>query len=127
MLKFNILCMAVIAGSAWGQSPTITHVVTTGLLDTSFGPGTEVYIYGTFPSPAAGRDFTIDVGGQSGGIGDRIAGLVDDIDQTAAMEHIVDERAGAGGHIGERLAGAPDQVGGTGAPWMMAMAFGKRG
>jgi uncharacterized protein (TIGR03437 family) len=68
VLKFNILCMAVIAGSAWGQSPTITHVVTTGLLDTSFGPGTEVYIYGTFPSPAAGRDFTIDVGGQSGGI-----------------------------------------------------------
>lgn len=68
MLKLKILFMAIIAESAWGQSPTITHVVTTGLFDTSFAPGTELYIYGTFPSPAAGRDFTIDVGGQSGGI-----------------------------------------------------------
>jgi uncharacterized protein (TIGR03437 family) len=65
--KFVGICLAL-AGSAWGQSPTITHVVTTGPFDTSFAPGTTVYIFGTFAHPAAGRDFTINVGGQSGGI-----------------------------------------------------------
>ena len=64
-------------------------------------------------------------GGQSGGIGDRIAGLVDDIDQTAAMEHIVDESAAASGHVREGLAGAPDKVGGAGVPLPMAIALGE--
>jgi uncharacterized protein (TIGR03437 family) len=68
VLKFIIPCLAVLAESAWGQSPTINYVVTTGLFDTSFAPGTEVYIYGTFVTHGAGRDFTIEVGDQSGGI-----------------------------------------------------------
>lgn len=49
-------------------APVITHVVTSGLLDTNFAGGSEVYIFGTFAFEGAGRDYTISVGNASGGI-----------------------------------------------------------
>jgi len=58
----------VFAGIAWSQNVTITDVITTGPMDHTFAPGASVYILGSFPSPAAGRDFTVTVGGQTGGI-----------------------------------------------------------
>jgi uncharacterized protein (TIGR03437 family) len=54
--------------SAWAQTPVITAVVTAGPMDAFFGPGTTVYVFGTFVPQSAGRDYTITVGGQSGGI-----------------------------------------------------------
>jgi uncharacterized protein (TIGR03437 family) len=58
----------VFAGIACGQTLTVTDVITTGPMDRNFAPGTTVYILGSFPHPAAGRDFSITVGGQTGGI-----------------------------------------------------------
>jgi uncharacterized protein (TIGR03437 family) len=52
----------------WAQAPKINAVITTGPHDQWFGPGSLVYIYGTFTPQSAGRDYTITVGGQSGGI-----------------------------------------------------------
>lgn len=65
----KLLLLTMLCAAAWGQTaPVITHVVTTALLDTAFAPGAGVYIFGTFAFEGAGRDYTINVGGQSGGI-----------------------------------------------------------
>ena len=66
MLKLTLGLLFV--GAAWSQSLTITDVITTGPMDHTFAPGASVYILGSFPSPAAGRDFSVTVGGQTGGI-----------------------------------------------------------
>jgi len=55
-------------GIAWTQTLAISDVITTGPRDRMFAPGTTVHILGTFPSHAAGRDFSITVVGQTGGI-----------------------------------------------------------
>ena len=68
MRKYLIAIVLLHAGQARAQAPVITGAVTAGDLDTYFGPGTTIYIYGTFAQFAAGRDFTISVGGASGGI-----------------------------------------------------------
>src|ERR1700733_14536121 len=54
-----------IAGSAWSQTPVVTNVVNTGLLDQTLAPSSLGYIYGTFPQ-GAGRNYSITVGGQTG-------------------------------------------------------------
>jgi uncharacterized protein (TIGR03437 family) len=43
-------------------------MITFGLHDHNFAPGTSVIVFGTFARPAAGRDFSINVGSASGGI-----------------------------------------------------------
>jgi uncharacterized protein (TIGR03437 family) len=54
--------------SAWAQAPRITAVVTAGPHDTWFGPGSAVYIYGTFALHSVPGDYTVTVGGRSGTI-----------------------------------------------------------
>ena len=61
---FLILC----AANAWAAAPVITSFTTDIPGVTTFGPGTELYILGTFVPQSAGRDYTITVGGQTGGI-----------------------------------------------------------
>ena len=56
------------AGVISAQNVTITSVVAVGIGDRNFSPGSVVYIYGSFPLHAAGRDFTINVGTASGAI-----------------------------------------------------------
>jgi uncharacterized protein (TIGR03437 family) len=68
MQKFILLFATFFAGIGCSQTLVITDVITSGPRDHMFAPGTTVYILGTFPSPAAGRDFSITVGGQTGGI-----------------------------------------------------------
>lgn len=63
-----ILLFAAFSGIGSAQTLAITDVITSGPRDHLYAPGTTVYILGTFPSPAAGRDFSITVGGQTGGI-----------------------------------------------------------
>jgi len=58
----------IVAGIAAGQSVSITSVAAVGIGDQNFAPGTSVYIYGTFPLHAAGRDFSITAGGATGPI-----------------------------------------------------------
>lgn len=67
-MRRGIALLITLAAGAWAQAPKITAVITTGPKDTWFGPGSLVYIYGTFTPQSAGRDYTITVGGQSGGI-----------------------------------------------------------
>ncbi len=57
--------LSAFMGIGWSQTPVVTSVVNTGLLDTNFAPSSLVYIYGTFPQ-GAGRDYSIIVGGQTG-------------------------------------------------------------
>jgi uncharacterized protein (TIGR03437 family) len=54
--------------AAWAQSPSITTVITTGPRDTWFGPGSQVYIYGTFAPQSAAQDYGITVGGHAGAV-----------------------------------------------------------
>jgi uncharacterized protein (TIGR03437 family) len=68
MQKYLLAIVLLSSTQLWGQAPVITGAVTTAALDTNFGPGSTLYIYGTFAEFAAGRDFTISVGGVSGGI-----------------------------------------------------------
>ena len=68
VMQKSIILLAFFAGLGWTQTLVITDVITSGPRDHQFAPGTTVYILGTFPSPAAGRDFSVNVGGQSGGI-----------------------------------------------------------
>jgi uncharacterized protein (TIGR03437 family) len=62
------LYLVVFAATAWAQGPAITSFTTDIPGVTVVGPGTEVYILGTFVPQSAGRDYTITVGGQTGGI-----------------------------------------------------------
>jgi uncharacterized protein (TIGR03437 family) len=64
-LAVPVAFVSVFMGSAWSQTPVVTGVVNTGLLDTNFAPSSLVYIFGTFPQ-GAGRNFSITVGGQTG-------------------------------------------------------------
>ncbi len=64
-IAFPVVFLCVFVATAWSQTPVVTSVVNTGLLDTKFAPSSLVYIYGTFPQ-GAGRDFSIIVGGQTG-------------------------------------------------------------
>ncbi len=68
MRKYSTALFLLYTGHVFAQGPVITGAVTTGNLDTYFGPGTTIFIYGTFAQFAAGRDFTISVGSASGGI-----------------------------------------------------------
>lgn len=53
-------------GTAWSQSLQVTNVLNAGLLDKNFAPGSLVLIYGAFPSGAAGRNYSVTVGGTTG-------------------------------------------------------------
>jgi uncharacterized protein (TIGR03437 family) len=64
----RIIWLLVFGAAAWAQAPVITSFTTDIPGVTAVGPGTEIYILGTFVTHAAGRDFTITVGGQTGGI-----------------------------------------------------------
>lgn len=65
----KILLLAVFAAPVtWAQAPVITSFTTDIPGVTKIGPGTEIYILGTFTPHSAGRDYSITVGGQSGGI-----------------------------------------------------------
>ena len=66
--NYRFIYLILLAGSALAQSPTITDVITSGPRDHTFAPGTSVYILGSFTRQSAGRDYTVTVGGQSGGI-----------------------------------------------------------
>lgn len=68
MKKLILLFSTILAVNGWAQSLSITDVTTTGPRDHNFAPGTNIYVLGSFPHPAAGRDFSITVGGQTGGI-----------------------------------------------------------
>jgi len=67
-MRGAIAVLICCAAGAWGQAPKITMAITTGPHDTWFGPGSLLYIYGTFTPQSAGRDYTVTVGGVSGGI-----------------------------------------------------------
>lgn len=62
------LLAAVFAAAALAQAPKITGFLNMATLDNHYGPGSELVIYGTYQTPTAGRDYTITVGGVSGGI-----------------------------------------------------------
>jgi len=64
----KILFLMTFATAAWAQAPIITSFTTDIPGVTTIGPGTEIYILGTFVLHSAGRDYTITVGGQTGGI-----------------------------------------------------------
>jgi uncharacterized protein (TIGR03437 family) len=68
MRKDRIICLIVFAGATWAQAPVITSFTTAIPGVTTYGPGSEIYILGTFTSPSAGRDYTITVGNQTTGI-----------------------------------------------------------
>jgi uncharacterized protein (TIGR03437 family) len=69
MRKDRISCLLVFAAASWAQAPIITSFTTDvpGATAT-IGAGTTIYILGTFVEHSAGRDYTITVGGQTGGI-----------------------------------------------------------
>jgi uncharacterized protein (TIGR03437 family) len=67
-MRVRIALLLLLGLNALAQTPRITTVVTTGPHDTSFAPGSQVYIYGTFAPQSAVADYTITVGGQSGAI-----------------------------------------------------------
>ncbi len=58
-----VLCAGVVSAQV-----AITSMVAVGIGDANFSPGSSVYVYGSFPLNAAGRDFTISAGGASGPI-----------------------------------------------------------
>ncbi|MBV9769429.1 MAG: hypothetical protein JOZ32_07650 [Bryobacterales bacterium] len=62
------LLLMLFAPALWAQAPVITSFTTDIPGVTAVGPGTEIYILGTFTPHSAGRDYTITVGGQTGGI-----------------------------------------------------------
>ena len=64
----KILFLMTFAAAAWAQAPVITSYTVAIPGVTTIGPGTEIYILGTFVLHSAGRDYTITVGGQTGGI-----------------------------------------------------------
>lgn len=64
----KILFLLTFAAAAWAQAPVITSFTTAIPGVTTIGPGTDIYILGTFVLHSAGRDYTITVGGQTGGI-----------------------------------------------------------
>ena len=68
MRKDRISLLLVFAAAAWAQAPVITGFTTDVPGVTTIGPGTAIYILGTFVAHSAGRDYTITVGGQTGGI-----------------------------------------------------------
>ncbi len=68
MRKEGIVSLLVFASAAWAQAPVITSYTTAVPGVTTFGPGTVIYILGSFVEHSAGRDYTITVGGQTGGI-----------------------------------------------------------
>ena len=70
-----LFALLFLTASAVAQPPKITGFINLATLDTNFGPGSELVIYGTFTTPSAGRDYTITVGSQSGGINVAADGL----------------------------------------------------
>ncbi len=64
----NLIIFLFVAVTLFGQAPVITDVYTFSLQDHNFAPGTELVVIGTFVLHGAGRDFSINVGGVSGGI-----------------------------------------------------------
>jgi uncharacterized protein (TIGR03437 family) len=58
---FAAVCL-LSAGVLSAQNVTISSVVAVGLGDASFSPGSEVYIYGSFPRNALPGDITMTVG-----------------------------------------------------------------
>lgn len=64
----HLILFPFLAATLFGQAPVITDVYTFSLQDHNFAPGAEVVVTGTFVLHAAGRDFSINVGGVSGGI-----------------------------------------------------------
>jgi uncharacterized protein (TIGR03437 family) len=68
MILRVLIAFLFLAVSAWGQAPVITGFVTFAQLDSNFGPGSELVIFGKFTTPSAGRNYTITVGGQTTGI-----------------------------------------------------------
>lgn len=64
----KILLLTTFVAAAWAQAPVITSYTVDIPGVTTVGPGTEIYILGTFVPQSAGRDYTITVGGQTGGI-----------------------------------------------------------
>jgi len=67
-MRTRIVLPLLFGASLWAQAPAITTVVTAGPRDTGFAPGSIVYIYGTFAPQSAASDYSITVGGQTGGI-----------------------------------------------------------
>ncbi len=63
-----LISAVLFAAGAWAQAPVITSYETGVPGNTTYAPGTTLIIFGTFVSPSAGRDYTITVGGQIGGI-----------------------------------------------------------
>ena len=63
-----LLALLFLTASAVAQPPKITSFVNSATLDTNFGPGSGLVIYGTFTPHSAGRDYSITVGGQTTGI-----------------------------------------------------------
>lgn len=68
MLKYAFIAGLLFTGVVWAQAPVISGYETGVPGDTTYGPGTTLLILGTFTSPSAGRDYSITVGGQTGGI-----------------------------------------------------------
>src|SRR5580704_10277875 len=67
-MRNRIICSLAFAAAGWAQAPVITGFTTDVPGVTVVGPGTAIYILGNFVLHSAGRDYTITVGGQSGGI-----------------------------------------------------------
>ena len=59
-----LLCVC----GAFAQAPNLTGYYTAALIGQSIGPGTPLIVLGTFTFPAAGRDYSITVGGVTTGI-----------------------------------------------------------
>jgi uncharacterized protein (TIGR03437 family) len=66
MRKIVLLLASAVA--AWAQAPIITSFTTDIPGVTKIGPGTEIYILGTFTPRTPGDAYSITVGGQTGGI-----------------------------------------------------------
>jgi hypothetical protein len=75
MIQRVFFALLFLTASAVAQPPKIAGFVNFATLDTNFGPESELVIYGTFTTPSAGRDYSITVGGQSGGINIAADGL----------------------------------------------------
>ena len=63
----KIFFLLTVVPAAWAAAPIITSYTVDIPGVTTVGPGTEIYILGTFVPESAGRDYTITVAAKAAG------------------------------------------------------------